>query len=172
MRSFLALVLTFLFAVNATAQQTSNRVVAAGASDLQAFRILLNRDILLMQMSDEAEAAGHPNPFLRQQLAIRFGLNEDDNASLHRLATAYKREMEPLRAEVSVVMNQFRSRFPGGIVRRGDDLSPPPRLAELQREEDALTLRYRDLLHNSMREATFQALQSEVHLEFGGGSAQ
>jgi hypothetical protein len=52
-------------------------------------------------------------------------------------------------------------------VRPGMDTSSPPELGSLQMQEDKVTLRYRDLLRNSMREDAYQSFHTRLLQEFG-----
>lgn len=146
--------------------------IPSDATDPMTFRTLFNRDLLLNDLADEADTAGTAKPYLRKQLANRFSLSDTDCATLHRLAVQYKSESDPLRARVNVVLQSLNSRFPNSVIPPGADTSPPPELHQLQLQEDALTLRYRDLLHNAMREADFQLLQTKARATFGGVSSK
>jgi hypothetical protein len=57
-------------------------------------------------------------------------------------------------------------RFPLGKIPKGADTGPPPELKDLQSQEDALTLRYRDLLRTSMREEDFQKTHTKIIANF------
>lgn len=140
---------------------------SADATDAATFRILFNRDLLLNQLADEADTAGTPKPHFRKKLGNRFALADADRASLHRLALRFKEESDPLHAKVLISIASLNSRFPNGVIPHGVDASPPPELHLLELQEDALALRYRDLLHNAMLEADFQLLQTKVRATFG-----
>jgi hypothetical protein len=47
------------------------------------------------------------------------------------------------------------------------DANPPSELAVLERQEDVVTFRYRDLLRNSMREEAFQKFHAKILEQFG-----
>ena len=104
--------------------------------------------------------AQKPKPYLRRILANRYALSDDDSASLEKMAIAYQAAIKPVHEQMTAVVKQYRARFPFGVIPPGTDATPPPELAELQQQEDAVTLLYRDLLHNSMREENFQKLNS------------
>jgi hypothetical protein len=150
------------------AQQVSSGVASPDKADVKAYRTLFRRDHLVHRLADEADAAHDPQPFLRKALASRFNLNETDSATLDRLSIAYQREIDPIHAQVLVIIGQFRARFPSGLIPKGADASPPPELAQLQQQEDAVALRYRDLLRTSMHEEEFQTLHTKVLKTFGG----
>lgn len=129
--------------------------------------MLFQQSALYKNLADQADAAQTPKPQLRRLLATRFDLSDFDNANLERLALAYHGEIEPVHQQVLTVIRQFHAKFPSGVVGKGIDASPPPELAGLQQQGDAVTLRYRDLLRSSMREEDFQKLHAKVRATFG-----
>jgi hypothetical protein len=153
---------------NSAACQQVSSVASSDKVDISAYRILFRRTLLYKKLADEADAAHTPKPQLRNILPNRFDLDKADSASLERLSLAYQVEIDPIHAQVVAAIAKFHARFSSGIAQKGaDDTSPPPELAQLQQEEDAVTLRYRDLLHNSMREEDFQKVQAKVRDAFG-----
>jgi hypothetical protein len=152
---------------NSASGQPSNSVVPSDKADRIAYRILFQQTLLYKKLADEADAAHQPKPHLRHVLENRYALSVDDNASLERMAIAYQAALQPIHEQRTVVIRKYRARFPFGIVPPGADITPPPELTELQQQEDAVTLLYRDLLHNSMREENFQKLNSGVTTDFG-----
>ena len=167
-RLSLLLMLSFLTTSACTLSGQASTILStpADSKDARAFRTLFNRDRLLIELADAAEAAGAPKPYLRKQLAMRLSLNEPDSITFHRLALAYQSEIDPVHAKVVAIVVQFHARFPDGVIRSNVDAAIPRELQELQRTEDLITLRYRDLLHNSMSEGAFQAFQSKVRAKF------
>lgn len=174
MRPLIVFLLVVLsgFGNSAVAQQVSANAVSPDRVDVKAYRSLFRRDLLLNQLADDADNAHDPKPFLRKVLANRFDLSGADNATLDRLSIAYQREIDPIHAQVLVIIGQFRARFPFGVIPKGADASPPPELAQLQQQEDAVALRYRDLLRTSMREEGFQKLHAKVRQDFGGATTK
>ena len=166
------LIVSFLLVLsgvgNSALGQQSSSVAVPGKTDNIAYRILFQRTLLYKRLADEAESAKKPKPYLRRVLANRYALSDDDNASLERMAIAYQAAIKPVHEQMMAVVKQYRARFPFGVVPPGTDATPPPQLGELQQQEDAVTLLYRDLLHNSMREENFQKLNSKVTTDFGG----
>jgi hypothetical protein len=177
-RPAMRLLIAFLLAVfsgfgnSAVAQPLSASIVSPDQIDIKAYRTLFRRDLLVHRLADEADAAHDPKPYLRKVLAYRFNLSENDNASLDRLSIAYQREIDPIHAQTLVIIGQFHARFPSGVIPRGADASPPPELAQLQQQEDAVALRYRDLLRTSMHEEEFQQFHAKVRKTFGGATTK
>jgi hypothetical protein len=156
------------FGNSALSQQSSSIASAPGKTDKITYRILFQRTLLYKKLADQADSAHQPKPHLRRILANRYALSDDDNASLERMAIAYQAALKPVHEQMMAVVKQYRARFPFGVIPNGVDATPPRELAELQQQEDTVTLLYRDLLHNSMREENFQKLNSKVTTDFGG----
>jgi hypothetical protein len=169
MRFLTAILLTILFSGygNSASGQPSNTVVPSDKADKIAYRILFQQTLLYKKLADEADAAHQPKPHLRHVLENRYALSADDNASLERMAIAYQVALKPLLEQRLAIVKKYRARFPFGVVAPGADITPPPELAELQQQEDAVTILYRDLLHNSMREENFKKMNSGVTTDFG-----
>ncbi len=160
------LVLLYCFSGSANGQQTSVPF-SADRVDVLAYRTLFRQAILYRRLATTTASSQNLKPDFGHILARRFRLNEDDNASLERLALAYQGEVDPLQKRIVQVIKSFQSRFPDGVVRPGISNDVPPELIELQQEQDTATLRYRDLLRNSMREDAYQVFHAELITTFG-----
>jgi hypothetical protein len=168
MRLLLAFLLVLSgFGNSAAAQQTSSSVVSSDKVDINAYRTLFRQAILYKKLADDADKSPKPKPELRRILATRYGFSDPDNATLQRLALAYQAEIAPIHQQVVAVIGKARARFPSGTIPHGADTSPPPELRDLQNQEDAVTLRYRDLLRTSMREEDFQKVHAKIIASFG-----
>ncbi len=149
------------------AQQSNGAVASPERVDTNAFRTLFRQALAYKKLADDAEASPDSKLHFNQLLATRYRLNEDDNASLQRLAIAYQGEIDPIHKQVLEVIKKFHARIPDRVIQPGTDMSPPPELASLQQQEDAVTLRYRDLLRNSMREEVYQTFHARLLKDFG-----
>jgi hypothetical protein len=162
------LLLVFLLLVlsgsgnSAMAQQPTTSVVSSDKADMKAYRTLFRQAALYKTLADKAETTPTPKPELRRILAARYGFNDNDNATLQRLALAYQAEAAVIHQQVLAVFKKDQVRFPLGKIPQGADTSPSPELKDLQTQEDALTLRYRDLLRTSMREEDFQKAHAKI----------
>ena len=167
MRHLVALVILVLSASgnSAIGQQTSNGATSSDKADRNAFRSLFVRAVAYKKLSDEAEAAHTPKPQLRRILPARFGLSNADGANLERLALAYQNEIAPIHQQMTLVIVQFRTSLASGLP--GTNTSPPAEITKLQQQEDAVTLRYRDLFRNSMNELDFQRAHAKILENFG-----
>ncbi len=153
----------------AGAQTSTAPLTSSDKVDRNAYQTLFRRVLVYDTLADQADAAHTPKPHLRRVLANRLGLSDDDSATLKNLALAYQNESTPVRAQIVASLAKFHARFPGGIAAPGVDRSPPPELLDLQRQQDAITLRYRDLLRNSVSADTFQRVHAIVQSTFGTG---
>ena len=149
------------------AQPPRSSLASSEKHDKTIYRTLFRQAITYQKLPDEAEAAPPPKPYLRRVLADRFELSDDDNESLNRLSIAYQAEIDPIQKQVLEVIKKFHARFPSGVIQPGMDADPPSELTTLERQEDAVTLRYRDLLRNSMREDAFQKFHANLLATFG-----
>jgi hypothetical protein len=164
---FFLLVLS-AFGNSALSQQSSSKGPTPGQTDKIAYHILFQRTLLYKKLADQAEASHQPKPHFRRILANRYALSHDDNATLERTAIAYQAAIKPIHDQIVAVARQYGARFPFGVIPNGTDATPPPELAQLQLQEDGVTLLYRDILRNSMREENFQKLNTKVTKDFGG----
>jgi hypothetical protein len=113
-------------------------------------------------MADKADAAGTPKPYLRNILRNRFDLSDTEDATLLRNALAFRAELIPIHQKAISLQSAYASRFPGRILNQISDRTIPGELADIQKQEDALVLRYRDLLHNDLGEHDFRLLDNKV----------
>jgi hypothetical protein len=149
------------------AQQIGNSVISEDRVNRDVYRTLFRQATRYQKLADEAEASHNLKPYFRHLLATRFALSDDDNESLNRLSIAYEKEIDPLQKQVVEIIKRFHTRFPSGVIGQGMDANAPPELAELQKQEDVVTFRYRDLLRSSMREDAFQKFHTKVLETFG-----
>ena len=112
------------------------------------------------------------SPRLSTIQAARYGMNDAESIALLSMAQSYKTELLPIRAEVTSVLAAFHATLANSATFKDADHTPPSRLTELQQQEDALTLRYRDRLRNSMREERFQAFHKALMAKFGATEAK
>jgi hypothetical protein len=132
------LLLVFLLLVlsgsgnSAMAQQPTTSVVSSDKADMKAYRTLFRQAALYKTLADKAETTPTPKPELRRILAARYGFNDNDNATLQRLALAYQAEAAVIHQQVLAVFKKDQVRFPLGKIPQGADTSPSPELKDLQ----------------------------------------
>jgi hypothetical protein len=164
--AFLVMAL-FLHCPQSGAQQNPTSSASPDRLDRNAFRTLFRQSMTYEKLADEAEASHDPKPYFRRLLAARFQLSDDDNANLKRLSLAYQGEIDPIHTRVVEIITRFHARFPTGVIGPGEDPNPPTELKILEQQEDAVTLQYRDLLRNSMKEEAFKKLHATILESFG-----
>lgn len=168
MRIAFALLLASLFAfANVGVAQTSASSSNPDSSDVRVFRILFRRDIQFRQLADEAEAGHAPKPYLRRLLSTQFHLNSANSEALDRISSEYQRDLDPIHKQALASVAKFKSRYPSGVLLHGFDNTAPPELTELQHQENALVLHYRNQLRNEMGDHEFLELQKNVRTAFG-----
>jgi hypothetical protein len=174
LRSISCLVLAFstwwYFPSLLNAQSTISAPTAEDADkvDARAFAVLFRRVDTFEKMAKLADQAGQQKPHLRRNISVRFHLSPGDSETLLRFATAWTADTTAIHTQGTQVIANFHKGFPGGVVRKGMDTSPPAQLGVLQAQLDSVTLRYRDLLRTSMQESEFQRVQLQVRETFGG----
>jgi hypothetical protein len=159
------------FGNSAAGQQASSSVASSDRADTNAYRMLFRQAALYKNLADQADKTSTPKPHLRRILAARYGLSDADSATLQKLALAYQAEIAPIHQQVQAVIKKDQIRFPSGTIPRGADTTPPSELRDLQNQEDAVTLRYRDLLRTSMREEDYQKVHAKIVAKFNTPSA-
>ncbi|HWZ53063.1 MAG TPA: hypothetical protein VNW54_16530 [Granulicella sp.] len=131
-------------------------------ADAKAFAIFFRRENSYLRIARSAASPDKPDANLAYVIPKQFQLDAADLASVEQVASDWERDTKILRSEFVNVVAQFHSSFPNGRLRPGVDTIPPPDLADLRAEMDAVTLKYRDELRNAMRESDFQRLQMNV----------
>jgi hypothetical protein len=94
----------------------------------------------------------------------RANLNDSEDQILQNLADEYVRELIPIDSQARAIIVQTRQKFPNGIVPR--DQPPPPGLVHLQEQRDALALRYRDRLKESLGAEGFDKFDKFILSDF------
>jgi hypothetical protein len=175
MRLLVAVLLVLsAFGNTAFSQQATTSPTPPNKSDKQdinAYRTVFRQAALYKKLADQADTTQAPKPQLRRILAARYGFNDADSATLLRLALGYQAEIAPLHQQALTAIKKDQARFPSGTIPRGADTTPPPELRALQTQEDAVTLRYRDLLRTSMREEDYQKIHAKIVANFNKPSA-
>lgn len=138
-------------------------------TDARAYAVLFRRAVTYQRMAQAATSPDKPEAQLNKVLPNRLQLSGPDAASLQRIASAWSAEMMPVRAQIVATVKEFRKSLPNGSAGAGVDATPPAALGELQQNQDAITLRYRDLLRNAMRTEDFSRVHGQVRTLFGGG---
>ena len=128
-----------------------------------AYEFLFRRVDLFRQ---SAIRAGKPLA-LDSSLQLDARLSDDQVRTLGEIATACLEEIYALDQKARVIIDQFRSRFPGGVVPRDADLSPPAELQAMQQQRDATFLRGRARLQQAFGEQEFNRFSGFIQERYG-----
>ena len=128
-----------------------------------AYEFLFRRVILFRQ---RASAAGQP---LAPDFTLKreAGLSDDQVRMLADIAATCLEEVDALDQRARVVINEFRSRFPGRVVPRNADISPPRELTVMQQQRDAAFLRGRARLQQVFGEQEFNRFNRFMQERYG-----
>jgi hypothetical protein len=120
---------------------------------------------------DRARRAGKPEAL---DVALKQGANlqHEQMRALYEIADACLQEVEEQDRQARAVISKFRSQFPGGVVPRDQRLpAPPPELAVMQQQRNAILLRGRARLSAALGKSDFDRLDEFVLRRFGGNNA-
>jgi len=131
--------------------------------DHVAYEFLFRRADLFRQ---SAIRAGKPLA-LDSSLQREARLSDDQIRVLGDIATICLGEVAELDQKAQVIIAQFRSRFPGGVIPRGEPLSPPAELEALQQKRDATILRGRLRLQQALGEQEFSRFGRFMQQRYG-----
>jgi len=134
--------------------------------DAKAFAILFRRENTYLKMAQAAASTDKPEAHLDRVLPLQFEIESADTANFAKFANDWGRDTQALRANLLAAISRFQSSFPNGKVTPGVATTPPPELADWRAQIDAVTLQYRDKLHNTMREPDFIRLQANAEKTF------
>ena len=91
----------------------------------------------------------------RYQLMFKqkAGLSDEQAEALDQITLDYAQELEQQDAKAQIVINEFQARYPPGKLPPGVTLPPPPpELAIMQEERNAIILRARDRWRRALGE--------------------
>ena len=167
----IALIAGALFSIGQSASGTKEQVnKQQDAAALQnalpehvAYEFLFRRADLFRQ---SAARAGKPLA-LDSSLQLEARLSDDQVLVLGEIATTCLQEVAELDQKAQVIITQFRSRFPGRVVPRDADLSPPAELEAMQQQRDATFLRGRARLQQAFGEQEFNRFNRFMQERYG-----
>jgi hypothetical protein len=126
------------------------------------YRILFHDVFLRKQQALKAENEGKAGlASAWRNTYKRDALMSDDQATiLEQIAEQCELEVAQQDARARIVIECDKARYPGRQVPPGETLQPPsPELFEMQKERNAIILRFRDHLHDAFGEAEFSRFQ-------------
>ena len=92
-----------------------------------------------------------------------LSLDEPETALLERLTRSYKEEIRPLHLRALALNQQLKQTSSEKL-----QFTPqiPIEINQIQDQEDAVALRYRDLFRNGLAERRFQEIHAQVLRQF------
>ena len=170
--TFLVLVRLCFIPSAVQAQSTPPAVSPANLDqlDAKAFAILFRRENTYLKMAKAAASPDMPEAHLDRVLSLQFEIDAADVANFAKFANDWGRDTQALRTNLLAAITRFHTTFPNGRVGPGVATTPPPELADWRAQIDAVTLQYRDKLHNTMREPDFARLQANVEKAFASSN--
>jgi hypothetical protein len=105
-----------------------------------------------------------PDHMLSALLQKELGINADRAERLKQIALNCLEEVRQQDARAQQVVEQMKSRYPKGIIKRGQEPPPPvtPELAAMQQERNAMFLRARSSLQAVLGEREFRLFDERV----------
>jgi hypothetical protein len=119
----------------------------------------------LNRKADEAQRMGRDEEATRLRGFYKREAKLDDgqDAALGQIALEVENEVEALDAQAKRLIDAFRARHPGGALKQGEAMPPPPReLAALQERRNAAVIRARDRLKSVLGDPAFDEFQGFV----------
>src|SRR5260370_33590454 len=134
------------------------------------YMLLFDHHNYNLQKAAELEQQGKDGTRFRLMLKQRAGLSDDQALIFDRVTSDCEQELALQDAKASVVIADFRARFPAGKLPEGVTLPPPPpELTKMQEERNAIILRSRDRLQAAFREQDFTRFDSLVQSQVVSG---
>lgn len=97
-------------------------------------------------------------------------LTSDAEKIFKETAEAYLRELEPIDRRAKEVTAAMHAQYPKGLIKDTKDMPmPPAELGDLQKQKDALALRYRDLFKNAVSQEAFSKFSDFLTNDFSKG---
>jgi hypothetical protein len=151
----------------ALAQDPNSDVAATNKTDAVAYRFLFRQVVAYKKLSDDGKAMHQDRSYMMRTLARRLSIGKEDLDNLERIATSCVAEIVPIQTKIANAVSDFHAEYSQMRLTGLKAASPPSTLSDLQAQEDAIVLRYRDSLRNSMNEAKFQKAQQKIRMTFG-----
>ena len=122
------------------------------------YRHLFHDIVALNEKADEMERQGQSAGLsLRTVYKRRAELTEDQARVLYEIALNCEQQVNAQDAKAKVIIDAYKSRYPGGRVPAGETPAPPsPELVGMQAERNAIILRSRDRLREIFGDAEFE----------------
>jgi hypothetical protein len=125
---------------------------------------LFHHNNLLLKKAEENERLGKDAKFLRDFYKNEAKLNDNQATIFREIAASVELEVSALDAEAKLLIQNFRANHPGGLMKSGEKLPPPPpQLEALQKRRNNTILHGRDRLHQAFGQQASAEFQKFVH---------
>ena len=153
------------FSTNAQVERRSDRKASGFVHEPQLYRTLFHTIFLLNEQAEEAERAGRTDvaQALRRAFKQEAGLEVEQGVVLDRLAAECEQAVRAVDARARAILAARRANYPDGKLRAGQQPLPPSaELFALQREREAVVLRYRDRLQEAFGPRAWEEFDRRV----------
>ena len=160
------------FSTNAQVERRSDRKASGFVHEPQLYRTLFHTVFLLNEEAEEAERAGRTEAAqaLRRAFKQEADLEAEQGVVLDRLAAECEQAVRAVDARARAILAARRANYPEGKLRAGQQPLPPSaELLALQREREAVVLRYRDRLRAAFGPRAWEEFEQRVLLPFAAG---
>jgi hypothetical protein len=160
------------FSTNAQVERRSDRKASGFVHEPQLYRTLFHTVFLLNEQAEEAERAGRTEAAqaLRRAFKQEAGLEAEQGVVLDRLAAECEQAVRAVDARARAILAARRANYPDGKLRAGQPPLPPSaELFALQREREAVVLRYRDQLQEAFGRSVWERFERWVLMPLDAG---
>jgi len=124
------------------------------------YGLLFRERALFKKKALEQESKGADGSFFREFHKKKLKLADDQTAAFDRVADDANREVTKLDKKARKLIDDIRAKHPGGVVKQGEVLPPPPaELTELENQRADVLLQAREQLRAALGDEEFQRLE-------------
>lgn len=154
---------------NASLQPAASREQPGAQAQPQAddipkhviYGLLFRERSIFRKRAQEQESKGADGAFFREFHQNKLRLNGTQSAAFDRIAEETNREVIRLDRQARKLIEDIRAKHPGGVVKEGEVLPPPPaELTGLENQRTGALLRAREQLRAALGDAEFQRLEA------------
>lgn len=159
----------FAFVGQSTSRSNSSQSSVTGQQSVKEipeyvrYMFLFAHHHFNMKKAAELEKQGKDGSKFHSMFKHRADLSDEDALILDQVTSDCEQALAQQDAKAQAVIDAFRSRYPVGDLPAGVNLPPPPpELATMQEERNAIILRARDRLHAEFGDAKFNRFETFV----------
>lgn len=154
---------------NATLQPAASQEQPGPAAQPQAadipmhviYGLLFRERAHFKKRAQEQESKGADGSFFREFHKNKLKLSDAETAALDRVADDANREVTKLDKQARKLIDDIRAKNPGGVIKEGKSLPPPPAgLTEMENQRTDVLLQAREQLRAALGDAEFQRVEA------------